>query len=205
MADELAPGAAEDDRLLRLLQEARADNAAALNQLLAEIRPFLKEKAEQFRREQNFRHWDGSDVVQASLLNVAHHLEDVRATTSAQFRAWLAQVLRREFLDAMRHAQQQKRDVKQQVALPQGSGGPLQLASDTSSPSQQATRNEEDERREAVFRQLSADDQLVIRLHFHEQRPWDEIATHMGRSEAAVKQLYFRALGRWRQKVRCQS
>jgi RNA polymerase sigma factor (sigma-70 family) len=81
----------------------------------------------------------------------------------------------------------------------------LQLASDTSSPSQQATRNEEDERREAVFRQLSADDQLVIRLHFHEQRPWDEIAPRMGRGEAAVKQLYFRALSRWRQQVRDQS
>ena len=89
MADDLAPSAAEEDPLLRLLREARADNAAALNQLLAEIRPFLKEKVEQFRRDQNFRHWDGSDVVQASLLNVADHLDDVQATTSAQFRAWL--------------------------------------------------------------------------------------------------------------------
>jgi RNA polymerase sigma-70 factor (ECF subfamily) len=205
MVDEFAPDAAEQDRLLRLLREARTGNTAALNQLLAAIRPFMKDDIDKLLREQNFRHWDASDVVQDGLLKVAQHLDEVQATSRPQFRAWLAQIARREFLDAARRAQQQKRNVKRQVPLPQDSGGQAQLAADTSSPSQQATRNEEDERREAALRQLSTDDQLVIRLRFHEQREWPDIATRMGRSEAAVKQLYFRALKQWRQDVRASS
>jgi RNA polymerase sigma-70 factor (ECF subfamily) len=205
MVDEVAPDTAEEDRLLRLLRESQAGDAAAVNQLLAAIRPFMKEDIAKLLGEQNFRQWDASDVVQDSLLKVTQHLKDVQATTSPQFRAWLAQIVRREFLDAARHAQQQKRNVKQQVPLPQDSAGATQLVADTSSPSQQATRHEEDERRQAALSQLSTDDQLVIRLRFHEQRDWPEIAAHMGRSEAAVKQLYFRAVKQWQQKVRGQS
>jgi RNA polymerase sigma-70 factor (ECF subfamily) len=205
MVEDLAPHAAEEERLLCLLRQAQAGNAAALNQLLTEIRPLMKAAIEKLLGKQAFGPSDASDVVQESLLKVAQHLAEVQATTSPQFRAWLVQIARREFLDAARHAHQQKRNVHQQVPLPQDSNGEMQLAVGTSSPSQQATRNEEDERRQAILSQLSADDQLVIRLRFHEQRDWPEIAAQMGRSEAAVKQLFYRALKQWKQKVSGQS
>jgi RNA polymerase sigma factor (sigma-70 family) len=123
MVDEFAPDAAEEDRLLRLVREAQTGNAAALNQLLAAVRPFMKANIEKLLGEQKFRQWDASDVVQESLVKVSDHLAQLQAATAPQFRAWLAQIARREFLDAARHAQQQKRNVQQQIPLPQDSGG----------------------------------------------------------------------------------
>jgi RNA polymerase sigma factor (sigma-70 family) len=43
-------------------------------------------------------------------------------------------------------------------------------------------------------RSLPADQQEVVRLRFYEDQPFAEVASRMGRSEGAVKQLLRRAL-----------
>jgi len=64
--------------------------------------------------------------------------------------------------------------------------------------------DEDAERRAVVFdlvETLPADQQKVIRLRYAEQKSLREIAGEMDRSEAAVKQLHYRALENLRQQM----
>jgi len=64
---------------------------------------------------------------------------------------------------------------------------------------------EEVERRARLFRlvkRLPADQQRVIQMRFAEEKSIREIASELGRSEGAVKQLQFRALENLRARMR---
>ena len=64
--------------------------------------------------------------------------------------------------------------------------------------------DEDAERRAVLFdlvRTLPADQQTVVRLRYAEQKSMREIADAMNRSEAAVKQLHYRALENLRQQM----
>ena len=64
--------------------------------------------------------------------------------------------------------------------------------------------DEDAERRAVLFdllRTLPADQQRVVRLRYAEQKSMREIAGEMDRSEAAVKQLHYRALENLRQQM----
>jgi len=64
--------------------------------------------------------------------------------------------------------------------------------------------DEDAERRAVLFdllRTLPPDQQTVVRLRYAEQKSMREIAVDMGRSEAAVKQLHYRALENLRQQM----
>lgn len=205
MRDELAAGAAEEDGFMGLVRGAQEGNVEALNQLLAAIRPFMKNVADKRLRKQTLGKSDASDLVQNCSLKVAEHISECRATTQAQFLAWVESIVERGYLDEKRYAKQQKRNVERQVPLPEDSHGEIQVAADASSPSQRATRNEEDQRRDAMLGQLSPDDQLVIRLKHQEDRPWPDIAKVMECSEAAAQRRYYRAVERLKKKVDGQS
>ena len=64
--------------------------------------------------------------------------------------------------------------------------------------------DEDAERRAVVFdllKHLPEDQRRVVRLRYAEQRSMREIAAEMDRSEAAVKQLHYRALENLRQQM----
>jgi RNA polymerase sigma-70 factor (ECF subfamily) len=182
-----------------LLQKARAGDHAALNELAGEVRPELAAIAKKALPKRKGGKDDASDVVQESLLAICRNIGNFRGTTEAEFRAWLRAIVRNKARDVQRYDHQPGRDENRKQALPEDSSGAVMLAAGTSSPSQQATRREEEARREEALKRLPADAQEVIRLHFHEERDWPEIAREMERSEAAVKRLYFRAVRRWRE------
>ncbi len=194
-------GVPPEQPLVELLRQAARGDEAAANRLLDEIRPTLHEEIHRLAGGAAPAPLDGSGVVQECLVNIWRSAGAVEATTDAQARAWLKTVARNEFLKAVRHTRQQVRDVRKQVPLPQDSGGAVPLAAATPTPSQELTRREEDVRREQALARLTPDDQTVLRLRFHEQQPWPEVAAHMGRTEAAVKRLYFRAVKRWKQET----
>lgn len=200
--DERPQVSSEVELWLTWLRQAQAGDGPALNRLLADVRPYLKDVVERLRRDQRYGAWDASDVVQGCLLRVAQHAAGVRAATSAEFLSWLATVARHGFLEALRDARRQKRDVRNEVALPEDGQGVVQLPADDSSPSQHAVRQEEQYAWEAAIRRLAPDDQQILRMRFHDRRPWAEIAVAMGRSEDAAKRLYFRAVERLRGRMK---
>ncbi len=188
----------ESTHLRELLQKVSLGDRSAANQLLGEIRPDLKEEVNKLGRSKAPRYEDASDVVQKCLLAIWKHAGEVHGATDAEVRAWLKAIVRNELFSTVKHEQQQMRDVRQQVPLPQNSSGGVALAADTSTPSHQLTHREEDERRDRALSQLSPDDQQVLRLHHLEGRQWPDIAQQMARSEEAVKRLYYRAVKRWK-------
>ena len=69
----------------------------------------------------------------------------------------------------------------------------------------QQTDLEDSERRAELFRmieELMPDQRRVVLLRFVEERSIREIASDLGRSEGAVKQLQFRALEHLRKRIR---
>jgi RNA polymerase sigma-70 factor (ECF subfamily) len=201
MVDDPHADAAQEDGFMGLLREAQGGNVTALNGLLAEIRAFMKQVAEKRLRKRMLGKSDASDLVQNCSIKVADHISECRATTKAQFLAWVETIAEREYLDEKRYAKQQKRNVARQVPLPEDSHGEIQVAGDASSPSQRARRNEASQRGEAILRQLSPDDQLIIRLKHQEDRPWPEIAAVLECSEAAARRRYYRAVERLKKKA----
>jgi DNA-directed RNA polymerase specialized sigma24 family protein len=51
----------------------------------------------------------------------------------------------------------------------------------------------------AALARLSAEEQIVLRLRFVQQLPWDEVAAALSRSIDATKKFYQRAIRKWAQ------
>jgi len=147
---------------------------------------------------------DASDIVQQTLLDAHIALPNFRGANEAELRGWLRTILSNNLLNAVRGLRAQKRDARREVSLAQQieqSSVHLEgfLASDRSSPSQGAMRNERAERLSQALSELPEDQRLTVILkHFH---GWTllEIADHMQRSQGSVAGLLKRGLERLRE------
>jgi RNA polymerase sigma-70 factor (subfamily 1) len=194
---EPTPDTPPGDRWLAMWRGAQAGDQEAEARLLGEVRPFLKGLVQKQLQDQAFGAWDASDVVQECCVKMLLPGTELRDTTGGEFLAWLQTMARNEFLDALRSGKARKRGGDRlTVQLPGDSSGGETVAAPMSTPSQQLNREEEKERLEAGLSGLAPDDQQVIRLRFLDHREWPEVAQLMGRAEAAVKRLYYRALER---------
>jgi RNA polymerase sigma factor (sigma-70 family) len=196
--DESGPDEATFDRWLAWLRAGQAGDHLAMDRLITEVRVFLAQVVAKELGRQHFGAWDASDVVQDCLQKVSRLGTELHATSDGQFRAWLRTMARNALLDRLRLGQTQKQGGDRvRGPLPEDANGVVQIASDTSTPSQQAMRGEEEELVEAALGRLSPEDQQVIRLRRPPERlSWSEIARQMNRSEVATKQLFHRALQR---------
>src|SRR5574341_353104 len=111
--------------------------------------------------------------------------------TGAPFGAWLLRIASNVIADrAKRSAREQKSDPE-----------PHRQANATQP---QDIELEESERRANLFKlvnELVADQRRVVLMRFADEKSIGEIATQLGRSEGAVKQLQFRALKNLRAKL----
>ena len=130
--------------LLHLVQSAAAGDAIVANQLLTEVRPYLRSEVEKLLRTNRLiGAADASDVVQGCLVALWRHLPNIYGVSEGEIHALVKAIARNETLDMLRHAHQPGRDFRRQVSLSLESGHAIPLAADTSSPSQQATRRGE--------------------------------------------------------------
>src|SRR5215813_8369122 len=128
------------------------------------------------------RRLDASDVVQQTLLEAHACSHQFRGSTSAEWAAWLRQILARNLANAVRDLGRQKRAVHREQSLEQAieaSSARLEawLATEQSSPGEKAEQ--------------------------HEQlRPLADIAQHLERTPAAVAGLLHRGLTQLRTLLR---
>ena len=145
------------------------------------------------------RHLSESDVVQQTLLEAQRQLNQFRGRNDAEFAAWLRQVLAHNLADALRHLGRARRDVSREqsleAALDESSCrlGAF-LAAEQSSPSDRAQRDEEAVRLAHALAQLPEPQREALVLRHFEGWALADIATQMGRSEAAVVGLLQRGL-----------
>jgi RNA polymerase sigma-70 factor (ECF subfamily) len=144
---------------------------------------------------------DASDVVQQCLLAAFEHFEQFRGQGAAEWYAWLVAIARREALDLLRYWSQPGRDKDREQPRPAGSSGAPQLPADASSPSQKAVRREQAARLLAAIERAPADYRDVLQLRNFEHLAYADVATRMGRSEQAVRQLWVRAVKHLRQEL----
>jgi RNA polymerase sigma-70 factor (ECF subfamily) len=148
---------------------------------------------------------DASDLVQNTLVAAQGAFPTFRGQTADDFRAWVKGILRHEVNAAIRrHAVSQKRSVQQQVGLPDsavlGQQG-MPLDNPPSSPSQRLSRAEDVARLLAALRDLPADQEEAIRLHYFCGCSLSQLAEHFGRSQAAVAGLLQRGMAKLRKEL----
>ena len=118
--------------------------------------------------------------------------------TGAPFGAWLLRIAANVIADRA------KRDARESVGLdePAATAGLRRAAAN--GPKSQQVKLEDAERRAWLIRlvdELPEDQRRVVRMRFAEEKSIRAIASELGRSEGAVKQLQFRAFQSLRAKV----
>jgi len=182
-----------------LLQQARAGDVAAREELFTLSRPYLSQCAEHEIASWLRPKQDASDLVQVSLLEAHQAFHHFQGNEFPQWLTFLRRILERNATDAVRHFGTAKRQAGKEVALypraPDASslGGPV-LADSGETPSVQAIRQERSQELLQAIEQLPPDYQEVIRLRNLEQLAFDEVAERMQRTRPAVQMLWMRAI-----------
>ena len=195
---ELAHDSAQTQRLL---DQARAGTAGAVNRLLERHRAYLCRFVELRLDPQLQARVDPSDVVQEAQMEAVRRLDAYLGDAPMPFRLWLRQIAQdRLLMLRRRHAGAARRSVAREVSLPDRSSRDLarKLLSGQSSPSEQMVRRELAERVRQAVAQLSDLDREIVLLRNFEGLSNQEAATVLDIEPATASQRYGRALLRLR-------
>jgi RNA polymerase sigma-70 factor (ECF subfamily) len=197
--DQMFPDSAETQRLL---QQVRAGNRQAFEQLLARHRPYLCQLVE-LRLDPKLRpRVDPSDVVQEAQIEAVRRFDAYLEQAPMPFRLWLRQLAHdRIHMTYRRHVKAARRAVGHEVVLPERSSLLLarQFLAPDSTPSRQLDQQELDRRvRQAVGRLPEADREILLMRTF-EGLSFEEVGYLQGINPAAARKRHGRALLRLHQ------
>ena len=139
---------------------------------------------------------DASDIVQQTLLNAHARRDQFQGKTEAELVGWLRRILANAIVDANRTFTG-KRDVALERSLESSVteiASDHAIASDQSTPSGNAIRNEEERRLIEAIHQLPDEQRTAVDLHHLQGYAVSEVARRMQRSEASVAGLLRRGL-----------
>jgi RNA polymerase sigma-70 factor (ECF subfamily) len=147
---------------------------------------------------------DLSGVVQQTLLEAHQASAQLGPMNDSQKAAWLRKALAHNLTDEVRRLGRAARDVTLERSLEaalEESSGRLEkwLATEQSTPSEQAMRNEQLLRLAEALTKLPSDQRLAVELHHLQGRPLAEIAEQLQRTRGAVGALLLRAIKRLRE------
>src|SRR5262245_34534473 len=188
----------------RLLEQARAGNQSALNELFARHRPRLRRMV-LLRLDRRLQaRIDASDVIQEAYVEAVTRLDDYLRAPSYPLFLWLRLIVGERLLKLHRHhLGTQMRNAGLEVsiyhgALPAGSSAALaaQLLGKHTSPTQAVLRTERMMRLQEALNTLDAMDREVLSLRHFEEMTLAETALSLGIEESAAAKRYIRALKR---------
>lgn len=144
------------------------------------------------------------DMLQETLAEALRALPTTELVDRDLF-GWLCQLAEQRIIDAhRRYFAAQKRDAGREVSFdpPRGGGEtgeagflPL-LAASLTTPSQAFSRNVREQRLHEALAELPEDQREALRLRYVDNLPSKEIASRLGRTDAATRVLLTRALKR---------
>lgn len=184
-----------------LVEAARAGDAEAVDRLLDHhlpgLRAFIRLRMGPVLRARE----SASDLSQSVCREVLKHMDRLRYPGEQAFKHWLYTTAMRKISNRHDYYTADKRDVKREervgTATDEETRRTLSQVYQTFyTPSQDAMAKEHVERVEAAFDQLSEEYREVIMLSRFMGLSRTEVAAHMGRSEASVRNLLHRALSR---------
>jgi RNA polymerase sigma factor (sigma-70 family) len=187
-----------------LLARARAEDRAATDELLALVRPWLEQLARGHAPD-----GQASDLVQEAWLRAWQKLDqfqgaDDEAQALAMFRAWLARIVTRLGLNAVRDGRARQRVAPGQLLRLDGrgtaSGGSAAVPDPSAgepTPSAHVQAAEQGRLvREALARLTDPIDRDVVRLRFYEGLSLRQVAARLGCNPETVRQRYHAVLHR---------
>src|SRR5262245_3973924 len=182
----------------RLLVRARQGSRSALGDLMVSCRPWLRRRVRRRMPRELARKQDGSDLVQECQYLAAARFDDFQGTDVAEFRAWLAGILDRRLLRALRFWGERRRDRRRERPLrPSWSGGAgREPAAAATSVLGRLSLDEQCEQLRLAASWCRPDDLAVISRHLYEGRGHDEIAAELNIAAAAARQRFSRAVRR---------
>jgi RNA polymerase sigma-70 factor (ECF subfamily) len=203
-----AVGGKGEPSLSGALEEARKGDVSALWRASDDVRPYLRAVAAGILRGRLAGKVDVSDVVQQGMLAGVERFDQFRGTTRGEWQKWLVVIVRNEARNLLRYWHQERRHVAREDAV---AGSRAVKASDDDDkpaprlPASAPTASKQIAMREDASRMLEglaalpADQQEVLTLRHFDGLSHAEIAERLGKSEAAVRQLWVRALKRLRE------
>jgi RNA polymerase sigma-70 factor (ECF subfamily) len=150
---------------------------------------------------------DPSDIVQETLLRAHQHQDQFRGQTEEEYTVWLRQILSHQMIDAARRFGSVGRELLREQSLEKAleeSAIRLEslLATDSPSPEQRASRQEDLMHLGQALAQLPEDQRTAVELKHLQGCSLESISQQLGRSEAAVAGLVHRAVVRLRALMR---
>ncbi len=185
---------------LAVLERARAGDAHALGELLDSFQPYIRVIVHGLSDRRIQARLDESDFIQDALLEAHRSFPSFQGTTVAELVVWLRQIVVRTTNRTLRNlAGTAKRDPARERSLEELDG----LATGSNdSPSDQAIRHEQSLSMAEALSRLPEDMQQVLLGRHMDELSHAELAQRLGRTEAAVRMLYLRALRRLRELYR---
>jgi RNA polymerase sigma-70 factor (ECF subfamily) len=153
---------------------------------------------------------DPSDLVQETLLRAHQSLGHLRGQEDAVVAAWLRQILAATMADEVRRYSAGKRNIAVErvlLAALDESSACLEawLASDQTSPSKHALKNEQLRLLADALAAMSDDQRHAVELHHLKGQPLAEVSRRMGRSKASVAGLLRRGLKELRNRMQSET
>jgi RNA polymerase sigma-70 factor, ECF subfamily len=187
-----------------LLEQARAGDQAALNELFAQHRARLRRMVELRLDRRLQARIDASDVVQETYVDVLARLDEYLHDPRYPLFLWLRLIVGERLLKMHRHhLGTQMRDAGLEVsiyrgALPAASSAALaaQLLGKHTSPTQAAVRAERMIRLQEALNTLDPIDREVLSLRHFEEMSLAETALSLEIEESHAAKRYIRALKR---------
>jgi RNA polymerase sigma-70 factor (ECF subfamily) len=180
--------------LTEWLAAAKEGNAEALNALFAAFRPYVRVLVRSLTGRALRQALDESDLIHDAQLQAARSFSQFRGSSVLEFTAWLRQVVLRTARRAL-SAEQHRADSLKPEMLQE------ELASHDPSPEDCAAQRELAVQMAGLIAGLPEDMQQVILERVQDGRTHEEIAGRMGRSSAAIRMLYLRALRQLRERL----
>jgi RNA polymerase sigma-70 factor (ECF subfamily) len=194
----------QDRDFVMELAAAREGDTAALGRLLLAARVYLVNVADAELEPILRAKGSGSDVVQEALTEAQQILARFTGSRFAEFLAWLRAILLNKLSDFRRHYfRTHTRQVSRErpIEADTSSGCGIQRSGDGTTPSAEATRQEEERLLAAALGRLAEQYRQVIAWRNFEGLPFAEIGRRLGKSEDAARMLWGRAIDQLRQEL----
>lgn len=188
-----------------LLDEAQAGSVPALGRLFEVARRQLILTARRDLPPALQAKLGASDIVQDAVVDAHRCFPQFAGRSTAEFFGWLRTILRRRVADSVRRYQvADRRSVNREVRLAECEhSDPGEIMPRVhAGPEASVIRRENATALEQAIAGLSDDGQVVLRLRHWEGKGFDEIALEIGKSEAAVRKIWYRSLQRLGEIVR---
>ena len=188
-----------------LLADAQAGSVEALAHLCEAARTAMIDSARRGLPPALQAKLGASDIVQDAVVDAHRCFPQFAGRSPAEFFGWLRTILRRRVADSVRRYQvADRRSVNREVRLAECEHSyPCEIMPRVhAGPEASVIRREDAAALEQAIAGLTDDGQAVLRLRHWEGKGFDEIALEIGKSEAAVRKIWYRSLQRLGEIVR---